>query len=328
MARCRRSRLGVGSASSAGSVAQADRTRRAARGRARASSSRRTARCGGICSSIAVISPISSNAAVTASEQGSRRSRGGRATVRSAFGLVGQLVAAELQVPEPVGGAGSSGQAGRTDSRSPSGVWSSAATCAWSRESRNRWTQRASGPASRVVHASSRRTRRPSSVACIASHREANASSSSSGCRPSGRPSRPRSRSSSESSQTLGRGGGSSSSRATTAPSHSRSARSASIAMAWCSGSNSRMVRMCCARDPGLAQPLPGPRGDLAVPGDAELEPRQVVDGPPLELGQPPDDGPPRPSRSRRPAPCRRAGGGPSSRPPRRPAGPARGPDR
>ena len=44
--------------------------------------------------------------------------------------------------------------------------------------------------------------------------------------------------------------------------------------------------------DPRLDQPLPGPRRDLAVPRRAEPEPRQVVDGPPLELGQPADDVP------------------------------------
>ncbi len=157
----------------------------------------------------------------------------------------------------PDEGPGTSG----SSIRSPSDVRSSAATCAWSRERRNRCVQRASGSASLSGRASSRSTRRSRSPACMASQRAAIASSSS-GC-PSGRPSRPWSRSSSPSSQRPRGDGISPSSRAITAPSHSRSPRSDSTAIAWCSGSNSRIVSMCCAATRASASHCLARGGDL-----------------------------------------------------------------
>ncbi len=93
---------GPGDASGAGRAHSRQDLPRRSRS-SRASSSRRTARCGGMCSRKAVISPISSNAAATAREQGSRRSRGA-SRGHPLVGGVGQLVAATAEVLEPVDG--------------------------------------------------------------------------------------------------------------------------------------------------------------------------------------------------------------------------------
>ena len=260
----------------------------------RASSSRRTARCGGMCSRKAVISPISSNAAcdgVGAGLAAVARRQGGRPLV----GRVGQLVAADGRGPRAIR---------RAPTRRPGG------------SARRPDRRRASGPARRRAPGAARAGtggprghpgRRPASArparggrggpaASPASTRTAarSESSSSSGCRPSGLPSTPRSRSSSASSQTLGAGGGSPSSRAITAPSHSTSARSASIAMAWCNGSNSRMVSTFCAATRASASHCLARAATSrcrAVPAGAGRG--QVVERPALQLGQPARDGPP-----------------------------------
>ena len=261
----------------------------------RASSSRRTARCGGICSRNAVISPISSNAARDDRRCRRRGGReGGSAIIRSSAG-VGQLGAAERQVLEPVRGpAGPPAEAGRNGSPR---VWSSAATCAWSRESWNRWTQRlprAGVPS--IGRASSRRTRRSSRPACIPSHRRRRARRRAR--RDAGRPAGPASRGAARArrrARRSGQGGASSSSRATTALSHSRSPRSASIAMAWCSGSNWRTVRHVPGGDPRLGQPLPGPGSPTSRCRVVPAQARQVVDGRALgarRAGRRPRDGP------------------------------------
>ncbi len=132
----------AGSGSSGISAAQRphDRPRRSRS--SRASSSRRTARCGGMCSRKAVISPISSNATATAREQGSRRSRGDRSAIRPSAASASSSRRRSSSSSHSAGPDAPPRRIG-AGARSPSGVWSSAATCAWSLESRNRWAQSA-----------------------------------------------------------------------------------------------------------------------------------------------------------------------------------------
>ena len=292
----------------------------------RASSSRRTARCGGICSRNAVISPISSNAAVDGRPAGVA-AVGGRQRGHPLVGRVGQLGAAALEVPQPVGGPGPTVPArrGRGDLAVGRPVQRGDAAPGGARGGSGR-AQSGSGPAPRIGRASSRTTRRSRSAACIALAAARGASRRAR--RDAGRragPATPRSRSSSASSQTVGAGGP-----RRRAGRRRRSAirgRRAAPRSPW-PGATARTG----ARSARSAR-RPAPRPAIAGPG---RRPRGAA---PCRAGGRPGPRPPA-ARARRAGPRRRGGllgrlvglqavepaRGPSSRPRWHPAGPARVP--
>ena len=255
-------------------------------------------------------------------ERGRRRRRTGLAAVagRQAghplVGLVGQLDAADARASEPLGGPRRAGQADRRGCAVVVGRLSRAATCAWSRESWNRWPRAApgrrpasaaparGGPAARAGRLHPLAPRAADRVVELVGMPAVGPAQQRRGAARARRRAR-----------RLGAGGGSPSSRATTALSHSRSPQSPRSpwpgAAARARGRSARS-----ARRPGLAQPLPGPRGDLRCracraggrPGRRRVRrcssARRPTTARAGRLG-------------RRSGAGRRAGGGPSSRPPR-----------